>query len=46
MNSKSIHKWVDCEDGWTAMIHMEYNPETYEVLHEYVIFSNKKKEDE
>lgn len=40
MAKREIHKFVDCEDNFTAEIYCEYDDETREVLEETVIFSN------
>ena len=40
MAKKRIHKFVDCEDNFTAEIFCEYDDETKEVIEESVIFAN------
>lgn len=43
---KRIKKYVECEDGFVALIQCKYNSETKEVLHEEVVFMKKGDEDE
>ena len=44
MGKKTIHKFVDCEDNFTAEIYCEYDDETKEVLEESVIFANEEED--
>lgn len=38
---KEIHKFVDCEDGWTAEIIAIVDNETGEVLEEEIVMSHR-----
>jgi len=38
---REIHKFIDCDDGWTAEIWATVNDENGEVLDEQIIMSNK-----
>lgn len=38
---KTIKKWFDCGDGFTAMINLKYDNKTKEVLFEEVVCTHE-----